>query len=59
MCSRFGKCPHCGNKMQIGDELPEERICGKCAAAELRDWHKNADRVDGYDRDDLGESSDF
>jgi hypothetical protein len=23
------------------------------------DWHREADRIDGYDRDDLGESPDF
>lgn len=29
---KFGKCPYCKGKMEIGDETPEERMCDKCAA---------------------------
>lgn len=29
--AQFGKCPWCKKKMEIGDELPEERICDACA----------------------------
>jgi len=28
----IGPCPHCGEEMEYGDELPSERICDGCVA---------------------------
>jgi len=37
----------------------EQELAARIRRAEMRRDQRNADRIDGYDRDDLGESPDF
>jgi hypothetical protein len=34
--AKTGICPTCKQPMEIGDEMPEERICDACAGKEVR-----------------------
>lgn len=50
-------CVCCG---EYGLTLDADGVCHQCWADAEESMHKrSADRVDGYDRDDLGESNDY
>jgi hypothetical protein len=54
-------CPKC-KQDKLGRYRPDimERYeCDEQIEAEDGERHRNADRIDGYDRDDLGDSPDY
>lgn len=61
MSNRKGFCPDCGCRLSY-DPVPSDpnffALCRSCGDAVHRQRKKAADKVDGFDRDDLGESPD-